>query len=214
MRRAGRITLKLSLCLLVGTAVTWAVAWGCALNHGDIFTNRSLRGHSIEVHVVDDDRLIALGRAVSVTGLQRWTLRNPLTTHVTQLIAWPPPVPLEVRPRSWMLLGDDVGFTVTDLVGWPAPCLYSQGADSGAFKDPLAIAGPRGALPTRILPLGFALNTALAAGLVLGLIEGSAFMRRWRRTRASRCPSCGYDRAGFTGDAACPECGSVPQLSH
>ena len=30
-----------------------------------------------------------------------------------------------------------------------------------------------------------------------------------RRARLNLCPKCNYDRAGITGDAKCPECGSA-----
>jgi hypothetical protein len=33
---------------------------------------------------------------------------------------------------------------------------------------------------------------------------------RYRRLRATRCPSCAYDRAGLAADVRCPECGTVP----
>jgi hypothetical protein len=63
--------------------------------------------------------------------------------------------------------------------------------------------------PTRILPLGFTLNALLAAGMLLGLVEGLAFARRRvRRAKKGGCLSCGYDRGGLAKDAACPECGA------
>jgi hypothetical protein len=66
-----------------------------------------------------------------------------------------------------------------------------------------------GQLPTRILPLGFTLNTLLAAAVILTLTEGPGAWRRRARRAKGRCPSCGYDRAGITMDAACPECGAA-----
>jgi hypothetical protein len=65
-------------------------------------------------------------------------------------------------------------------------------------------------LPARILPRGFTLNTLLAAGVLLGLVEGFAFARRRVRRAKGRCPSCGYDRGGLAKNAACPECGGKP----
>jgi len=63
-------------------------------------------------------------------------------------------------------------------------------------------------LPYRVLPLGFTLNTLLAAGVLLGVAEGFAFARRRVRRAKGRCVACGYDRGGLAGDAAaCPECG-------
>jgi hypothetical protein len=65
-------------------------------------------------------------------------------------------------------------------------------------------------LPTRIVPLGFTLNTLLAAGVLLGVVEGFAFARRRARRVKGRCAACGYDRGGLPNDAACPECGKAP----
>jgi hypothetical protein len=65
------------------------------------------------------------------------------------------------------------------------------------------------AYPLGIIPLGFAANTLLAAGVLLGVVEGCAFARRRVRSARGRCPSCGYDRRGLAADAACPECGKA-----
>ncbi len=64
-------------------------------------------------------------------------------------------------------------------------------------------------LPLRVIPLGFALDTALAAGVLLGVVEGLASARRRVRRARGRCPSCNYDRRGLAADAACPECGGA-----
>jgi hypothetical protein len=66
----------------------------------------------------------------------------------------------------------------------------------------------RASVPTEVLPLGFALNTLLAACVLLGVVEGFAFVRRRMRHGEGHCPLCGYDRAGITMDGACPECGA------
>jgi len=65
-------------------------------------------------------------------------------------------------------------------------------------------------LPTRILPLGFTLNNLLAAGVLLGMVEGFALARRRVRRAKGRCVACGYDRGGLADNAvACPECGGA-----
>jgi hypothetical protein len=69
--------------------------------------------------------------------------------------------------------------------------------------------GPSRQLPLEILPLGFTLNTLLAAGVLLGVVEGFAFARRRARRAKGRCVACGYDRGGLPNDAAaCSECGA------
>jgi hypothetical protein len=63
-------------------------------------------------------------------------------------------------------------------------------------------------IPARVLPLGFALNTLLAAGVLLGVTETIGLARRRLRSRKGLCPPCGYDRRGLHVEAACPECGT------
>jgi len=67
-----------------------------------------------------------------------------------------------------------------------------------------------GNLPRSIIPVGFTLNTLLAAGVLMGVVETIAWARRRGGRRRGRCPACGYDRRGLAGGdaAACPECGA------
>jgi hypothetical protein len=51
-----------------------------------------------------------------------------------------------------------------------------------------------------------------AAPLLLIAVWGFRLDRRWRNP--SRCPRCGYSRAGLAAAAPCPECGSeAPQAA-
>jgi hypothetical protein len=107
-------------------------------------------------------------------------------------------------------------------VGWPARAmrevlLSEQGnlnaLHHSAYFLELPLTDGRGnpvcvTVPMRILPLGFTLNTLLAAGVLLGVGEGFSFARRRARRAKGRCAACGYDRGGLAGDAACPECGN------
>ncbi len=75
-----------------------------------------------------------------------------------------------------------------------------------------------GASPPRLLlypsltrwPAGFWLAIPLAYP---ALLAGAAAAILWsweRRRKPGACASCGYDRAGLSHAAACPECGNVP----
>ncbi len=185
---AKRWTVKLALCLLAGAAVTWGVAWGCAL----------------------------------------WA---PYTARSHPAGAWPEQVPSDWPPPFSETSGRGPGYfsyrwenalgkrqyTIFYFrFGWPALALGStvrsgeKGPDRiGVLRlsDPAAHPNIAG-LPTRILPLGFALNTLFYAAVLLGVVECVAFARRRVRRGKNRCPSCGYDRAGLAEGSACPECGS------
>ncbi len=63
------------------------------------------------------------------------------------------------------------------------------------------------ALPTGILPCGFALNTAFYAASWWMLIFGLSPARAWNRRRRGLCGRCAYDLRGLEPGAVCPECG-------
>ena len=73
----------------------------------------------------------------------------------------------------------------------------------------LSLSGDVPMLPTGVLPLGFAANSLLVAGLILAVVYGPGPWLRWARRRGGRCVGCGYDRTGTSG-VVCPECGEPP----
>ncbi|UCD76578.1 MAG: hypothetical protein JSV91_06570 [Phycisphaerales bacterium] len=98
--------------------------------------------------------------------------------------------------------------SVWDLsVGWPVPALGNPLTDR-----PVIWWNRRGVPQWRQSPLwrpvwpGFALNTALYAGMLWLAFPGRRLWRCHLRRKRGRCPDCGYD---LRGDLAtgCPECG-------
>lgn len=63
---------------------------------------------------------------------------------------------------------------------------------------------PPRALPLRIIPLGFAVNTALAVALGWLMLFLVPTLQRLLRERRDACQKCGYGPLGTDG---CPECG-------
>ena len=59
---------------------------------------------------------------------------------------------------------------------------------------------------TRPLPLGFTLNSLIAAPLWIAILFGPGWMRRIIRSRRGQCTACGYDIEQL---ATCPECGTA-----
>jgi hypothetical protein len=194
-----RWTLKIALYLLAGAVVTWGVAWGCALWGGKW--------------------------ASAMTETDGWPPEAPRE--------WPAPG-LETtghgfgrRERSWQRAGmilhptgrNDGSYYIENIpanefylahrlnTGWPRLAmtrLWLVSSGSGVHSSTTGLAAN---VPTRILPLGFTLNTLFYAAALLGVAEGVAFARRRVRRGRGRCPSCGYDRAGLAEGSACPECG-------
>jgi hypothetical protein len=64
------------------------------------------------------------------------------------------------------------------------------------------------AIPLRITPTGFALNTLLFSSVAAAVWHGSLAARRYRRRSRGRCEGCGYPRVGLAPDLRCPECGA------
>jgi hypothetical protein len=196
-RGVRRLIVKLTLCTLAGAVVTWGVAWGCAL----------------------------------------WSLR-PKELGESVSAPWPRGVPKQwtLTAADWTLKGSaaqSLWFTGSEDFapeggvvsmrdyGWPLCSMRHLVVTTGLFPSSVLVntsspcpkwlrpSGECTGFPLRILPLGFTLNTLLAAGVLLGVLEGFAFARRRVRRANGRCVACGYDRGGIAKDAACPECGGV-----
>jgi hypothetical protein len=204
----SRLIVKLTLCTLAGAVVTWAVAWGCAL-WSPFAPVRSEKWEGGSDEALRAGMPALDGRYRRETRRETWGGTGYLDDRMSG----------RDRPLR--------GFETMPLfiwhrvrAGFPASALEGHCFVAGSAERPSAFYAPRWThprdafggrlLPTRIIPLGFTLNTLLAAGVLLGVVEGFAFARRRVRRAKGRCVSCGYDRGGLAGGdaAACPECGA------
>lgn len=109
-----------------------------------------------------------------------------------------------------------VTFNAASARGWPMRAMWYEvriagggRLNSGGADVPpdLAWFGPGPVLPLRVLPLGFAADTALYAAAWLVVLGAIGRARRRAQRHLGRCPDCGYDLAHADHDR-CPECGS------
>jgi len=198
-----RCTVKVALCLLAGAVVTWAVCWWSAVRGVE-------PGRTAAVSVTLEDRVIRWGsRRRTILG-EEWRLALPRGMGGERR---------HVEPPRWVGAFPDSDYTESVAVGLPLRAMamrravVAQPAGLQLIVDGAFVWWRDGwpqPLPTQVLPLGFALDTLLAAGVVLGVVEGVRFARRRSRQRRGRCPKCGYDRRGLASHAAaCPECGTA-----
>jgi|GEM_PF-1200892 len=216
-RTVGRwMLVRLPLTILAGAVATVGVAWGCALwglPQGECTTYYLLHRSKETIEVSDFE-----GPCARVL---RWKLTDKDTAAVQQYMAdkgltgfsgrLSPDRLRYAEPAvlpSWAALDEAdsqakiaVPYSPVQYVGvgWPMTSMFWRNA------PPVAAARQR-TLPTLILP-GFAVNTLLAAGVLLVMVECFAFARRRVRCAKGRCAACGYDRGGLAKEAACPECG-------
>jgi len=188
---------RVGVCLLAGAAVTWGVAWGFGLKRNQLpppmtpNIPKERPPGAPEWHQIWEfaDR----GRTVR-DFVAPWKTEDEVRWRIVTDYGWP----LRSLRHDFMMetVGGEV--VVSTAIDVPAPWT--------------SLPGDRRFLPMVILPLGFALNTLLAAGVLLGVVESFAFARGRRRRRKGRCFTCGYDRSGIASDAPCPECGGVRAL--
>jgi hypothetical protein len=196
--------IKLPLSLLAGAAVTWGVAWACALwglatldypisHPSGLKPSAWPAGAPRDWPAARNYRLADNNTTTELRWYQisGWTERN-----AEQLMyGWPlRSMEATAISENGIELSGHAHFKLHRDTSIPAPSWMRP-------RDEYRV------LPLAPLPLGFPLNTLLAAGVVLGVEQGFALTQRKRRHVTGRCPSCDYDRSGLTNDAACPECG-------
>jgi hypothetical protein len=206
---AKRWTLKVALvgvCMLAGAVATWGVAWGCAL-WAPRTAIRSHPGGAWPAEVPAD--WPPPGIEVSSRGPGTFSYVWENSGYILR--------ESQDGTRTVLTTPTVRQYTIRRFrAGWPAFALRLErrsGQHGPISTGVLRVLESQTAnanipgLPTRILPLGFALNTLFYAAVLLGIVEGPAFARRRVRRGRGRCPSCGYDRAGLAEGSACPECG-------
>jgi hypothetical protein len=218
---ARRLIVKLTLCTLAGAVVTWGVAWECAL-WGELRGVRSARANDVIQWpgIVPDEwppiRTASCTVAKFNTVKSGFSHREEQGSYELQVLesGWPMRA---LRSSQYVVMdASKVGRYTHSRGGAAMPTLsiWSDGCDiplkNARRVHPLLLRPTPGALlPLCVMRTGFALNTLLAAGVLLGVVEGFALARRRVRRAKGRCVACGYDRGGLTGDAACPECGGL-----
>lgn len=231
--RTVRLSLLVALCLLLGAATTVAIAWMCHLFHAKGETVLGLRDSAAGAHGwpkwVTDSR----SPPYSIVVVRAWGWEeervfagSPRSTLVDQAhtlrSGWPllafwqgecDPDDYHLKPltEGWAWPGGRRGLQYVAGFGAQEPDWI--GAVNARWYIPV-----RGSnrtltvvcLPTALLPLGFAADTAFyaAAWWLLLFMPLPLYRAGRRRFRVSRgmCGSCGYDLKGLTG-GACPECG-------
>ena len=115
-----------------------------------------------------------------------------------------PYTPGDWRGRSFAVTAHGwpcLSMTETSLYGLGPPYVVVDGIDLGGGR----------ALPGRLIPFGFAINTVIYAALLWSLLLGPFVLRRYHRAKYGRCLKCGYDLRG-TDHEVCPECGTALTL--
>ncbi len=235
--RARRYSAWTAALLLLGVMTTVGTAWWVAA-----LRSRSapefVRGRTALIVVFEDPQsggVFAVADEESGSGwrkraIQPWpeaaeSRKNPdrvtLHTWIVPEAGWH--MPTAYASRTEWQFGFPMlamwGAVGTDLGPNRGECWTSLVATSTPSIIPYPQEFPS-ALPSGILPLGFALNTLVytsAWGSMVGLpfmtIRAVRMYRARQRSRRHACLACGYPRIGLAAAAACPECGEQARPS-
>ncbi len=213
---------RIVLFLVLGAAVSVAVAWGCAIARGDPFADARYMRYQGQGYRTRLSAATGFGCAYveEYPPFERGTL--PFV---------PTKLPL-YSGRAWWTTDALPAADSTGNVGcgWPTLALSARvrptPASVIARERSIVIKGgfvlgnkalnpPRDETLPIILPYrpiwpGFIVNTGAYGGLLLAIFVVPGLIRRWVRRRRGQCPACGYPRGV---SAVCSECGAVLPVS-
>lgn len=204
-----RIASRVLLCLGAGALINILIAAACLMYAP---TSMTSRGGGVSQNIT--------GRAPYSVALENRDLYSGFgVCEMMEYWCWVP----EQRPGRVSVVGAGVQAA---RCGWPLFALSSprppfpascdqagwDAAVKAAYARPTTDkvlpaflkAKPYRALPTRVMPLGFVVNTFLYGSLIGAMTFGVTWLRRLLRRRASCCEHCGYPVPGLD---RCPECG-------
>jgi hypothetical protein len=233
-RTSRHVILHIIIVLLLGVVLNVAVAWGTIFVQGDAF-RMTPHAANIQQGIYDQPSGLRHGEVLGyvcrgcgwgydrveahlVTRIRAGDERHFSRHDLSFLPSWATGIMDAAIPPDAIACQQ-----VIDARGWPCLALRShtfitlsesgvpQVRVDGGLSRQIAIVlyndtvATNFALPTRIMPRGFAINSLLYAAASAALIAAPGAVRRQVRARRNRCVHCGYLLAG-TPDR-CPECG-------
>lgn len=230
MRRLRSIRGQIVIVVALGLVTTVAIAWMSAIYatsvHTQVVRGQIATGSSVTIFWV---RTTAFITQVFWQDSARPEYKD--TVNLDVLPNWSRVRALEPSDLLWTPPGAHLRWEIA--YGWPMRSMLARFnshhvnlptggkqtdylTDSGIHLEPIrGLVNPYGgrdgqprALPLRILPLGFTVNTALAVSLWWLLLFAYPTTRRYIRMRRGTCLSCGYGPLAAP-NAVCPECGRV-----
>jgi len=194
---------RIVIASMLGAVTTVVIAWAAALIDIStvtdwVYENREIDG--IVANYATRHSRLRSDAAWDTVAAQVSSTEQARDTIWEVALGWPMAAMKSVaRIPARRSVGDT---SVLALSGIPlAPLIFDDGAGR------LITVLPR-VLPLRVLPLGFAVNTAIAAALWWLLLFAFPTSRRFLRHRRGACLRCGYGPLA-SPDARCSECGSI-----
>ena len=212
MRCWRRTLLTCALLLLAGAVVNVAVAWvalGSAGLWGNNWTWEEPQWHDALPQHARAKRIgyeVGPGYGSSLETQTLYAEERTYWSSATTVAGWPFLSVRCVRQERWTGHWTQRQPTAKEQVTVGA---VRRGAPAPPVIAPLFGMSAR-RLPIDPLFPGFLLNTlfyAIVVGAILALPLRLVPLRRRRRARRGRCPTCNYDLAGLAGP--CPECGAA-----